>query len=88
MGKSIFLNSDGFAVFKFGYEYIILNDQYCLANDLENPVKLYEIRSDKDLNNDISKKLPEIVNDLNKKLLAYLQTVTYSVARDKIYSAN
>jgi phosphoglycerol transferase MdoB-like AlkP superfamily enzyme len=88
MGKSIFLNSDGFAVFKFGAEYIILTDQYCLTNDLENPVKFYEISSDKDLKNDISKKLPDIVNDLNKKLLAYLQTVTYSVARDKIYTAN
>ena len=88
MGKSIFLNSDGFAVFKFGYEYIILTDKYCLANDLENPVKLYDISTDKDLKNDISKKLPEIATDLNKKLLAYLQTVTYSVAKDKIYSDN
>jgi phosphoglycerol transferase MdoB-like AlkP superfamily enzyme len=88
MGKSIFLNSDGFAVFKFGAEYIILTDQYCLTNDLENPVKLYEISSDKDLNDDVSKKLPDIANDLNRKLLAYLQTVTYSVAKDKIYSDN
>jgi phosphoglycerol transferase MdoB-like AlkP superfamily enzyme len=88
MGKSIFLNTDGFAVFKFGYEYIILTDKYCLANDLENPVKLYEISTDKDLKDDISKKLPEIANDLNKKLMAYLQTVTYSVAKDKIYSEN
>jgi phosphoglycerol transferase MdoB-like AlkP superfamily enzyme len=88
MGKSIFLNSDGFAVFKFGAEYIILTDQYCLTNDLENPIKLYEIITDKDLNDDVSKKLPDITNDLNKKLLAYLQTVTYSVAKDKIYSEN
>ena len=88
MGKSIFLNSDGFAVFRFGNEYIIHTDQQCLANDLENPVRLYDIIIDKDLNNEISKKLPEIVNDLNKKLLAYVQSVTYSVARDKIYTAN
>lgn len=88
MGKSIFLNSDGFAVFKFGAEYIILTDQYCLTNDLENPVKLYLLSNDKDLNDDISKEFPDIANDLNKKLLAYVQTVTYSVARDKIYTTN
>lgn len=83
MGKSIFDTEERFVVFKFHSEYTILTDQYRLGNTLEKAPTLYFNNDSSNI--DLSEDKPEIVSELNKKLLAYLQLVSYSVAHNKIF---
>lgn len=85
-GKSFFDESKGFAVFYWGVHYVFLQDGYCLLNNLEGPPVMYKPEEDRNLEHNIILTEPIRAGYFNKRLLAYLQTITASVVYDKVYT--
>lgn len=86
MGTSVFSNNTQRYCFeKFGNDYCIINDEFVLLNDLENPPRLYFYKTDPSLKNNVSQTNKEITADHNNKLLAYTESVMNALKQNRIF---
>jgi len=70
---------------KYGNDYCIINENYVLLDNLESKSRLYNYKSDPSLKYNLAEKYPKKLNELKRKLLAYLQSTTEAIADNKIY---
>jgi hypothetical protein len=86
MGKSVFSDKKSRYCFeKYGNDYCVINNDYVLLNNLENPPRLFNYKTDPQLKNNLADSMNGMAIELNRKLLAYLQSTTDAIANNKIY---
>ncbi|MFH1230987.1 MAG: sulfatase-like hydrolase/transferase [Planctomycetota bacterium] len=73
-----------YSVVTDGSLYGIFTDQFVLLNDLEKNFGLYDYHLDPVLKNDIQTKYPDVAQKLKHSLLSYIQTVSNTIAQNKI----
>ena len=74
-----------YAFVKYGSYYGIISDDYVLLNDLTQAPKIFNYHLDPQLKNNLSLNLKDEIDDLNKKLLAFIQQATHAIGENKIY---
>jgi phosphoglycerol transferase MdoB-like AlkP superfamily enzyme len=87
MGLSAFSpKKERYCFEKYGNDYCIIGSELVLLNDLENPPKLFNYRTDPSLKNNLASQRPDAVSDMNAKLLSYIEATTNSISKDRIYT--
>ncbi len=88
MGKSVFSESEHYCFEKYGNDYCIISNDYVLLNNLNTEPRLYNYKTDPSLKKDLADSFKNTVSDLNKKLLAYIQTTTNVMSGNTVYRDN
>jgi hypothetical protein len=87
MGLSVFSpKPQRYCFEKYGNDYCIIGSEHVLLNDLENPPKLFNYRTDPSLKNNLASQHPDTVSDMNAKLLSYIEATTNSISKNRIYT--
>ena len=86
MGRSLLApGRERFAVVSRDQGFGIFDDRFALLHDTRHDVGLYAYRSDPTFAHDLSSVEPARLEVLRRRLLAYLQTVTFSVVDDRVW---
>ena len=86
MGSSLLRErNDPFSVVRLGNQFAIFKNSYVFLTDLNDNDGMYDYLNDPSFKSDLKALLPVISEGMKDNLLTYLQSVTYSIAKDKIY---